>query len=63
MNRLHVSELEEHAPLNISAQGTIPQRTLRLADIFAELGDLFKSCKVALSKTSCVVVDHLLFCK
>ena len=63
MNCLHVGELEEYAPLNISAQGTIPQRTLRLADVFTELSNLLKSCKVAFSKTSCVVVDHLLFCK
>lgn len=63
MNCLHVCELEEYASLNISAQGTIPQRTLRLTDVFAELRDLLKSCKVALSETSCVVVDHLLFCK
>jgi hypothetical protein len=27
------------------------------------LSNLLKSCKVAFSKTSCVVVDHLLFCK
>ena len=63
MNCLHMRELEEHAPLNISAQGTTPQRALRFADVFTELSNLLKRCHIALSKTSCVVVDHLLFCK